>query len=353
MRAANPPRRPDRRQVGDGRSTQPRAARAGRARPSTPCRWPARPGLARPRRRRSTARAGRRSRLPPRRDAGRPGRGSCAPSSTAPVGSRPPATAARTAGPRLRQLGRPVGDPARPSSGMSGHRPARRRRRRGPPCAARARRARRRGRSGARRRPRPAPRRAGRAAARPLRGGARAHRRRRHPRDHAGAGFNGKAVNEQRSFVGLGERPSSILDHPGRRPASPTTIDDGGHALRGCWCSSTRAPRWRSPTTAAAPPRPADPDRPRRVGARRGGRPATSRLLRPRRRDPRPRSRCPPPTRPSPTSSRRGRAPRCLVSDLWYTRVLDPRLAVTGLTRNGLWLIEDGEITTPKLRSRR
>jgi predicted Zn-dependent protease len=37
-----------------------------------------------------------------------------------------------------------------------------------------------------------------------------------------------------------------------------------------------------------------------------------------------------------------------LVSDLWYTRMLDPRtLAVTGLTRNGLWLIEDGEITTP------
>jgi predicted Zn-dependent protease len=37
-----------------------------------------------------------------------------------------------------------------------------------------------------------------------------------------------------------------------------------------------------------------------------------------------------------------------LVSDLWYTRMLDPRtLAVTGLTRNGLWLIEDGAITTP------
>lgn len=34
-----------------------------------------------------------------------------------------------------------------------------------------------------------------------------------------------------------------------------------------------------------------------------------------------------------------------LVTDLWYTRVLDPRsLAVTGLTRNGVWLIENGEI---------
>jgi predicted Zn-dependent protease len=37
-----------------------------------------------------------------------------------------------------------------------------------------------------------------------------------------------------------------------------------------------------------------------------------------------------------------------LVSDFWYTRVLDPRsLALTGLTRNGVWLIEDGQITRP------
>jgi predicted Zn-dependent protease len=37
-----------------------------------------------------------------------------------------------------------------------------------------------------------------------------------------------------------------------------------------------------------------------------------------------------------------------LVTDNYYTRVLDPRtLVVTGLTRNGVWLIEDGVITTP------
>lgn len=37
-----------------------------------------------------------------------------------------------------------------------------------------------------------------------------------------------------------------------------------------------------------------------------------------------------------------------LVTDYWYTRVLDPRsLVVTGLTRNGVWLIEDGQVTTP------
>jgi predicted Zn-dependent protease len=37
-----------------------------------------------------------------------------------------------------------------------------------------------------------------------------------------------------------------------------------------------------------------------------------------------------------------------LVSDHWYTRVLDPKsLVVTGLTRNGIWLIEDGELIRP------
>jgi len=37
-----------------------------------------------------------------------------------------------------------------------------------------------------------------------------------------------------------------------------------------------------------------------------------------------------------------------LVSDFWYTRVLDPRtLVVTGLTRNGVWLVEDGEVVAP------
>lgn len=37
-----------------------------------------------------------------------------------------------------------------------------------------------------------------------------------------------------------------------------------------------------------------------------------------------------------------------LVTDHWYTRVLDPRtLVMTGLTRNGVWLIENGEVTQP------
>ncbi|HYN92494.1 MAG TPA: metallopeptidase TldD-related protein [Pilimelia sp.] len=34
-----------------------------------------------------------------------------------------------------------------------------------------------------------------------------------------------------------------------------------------------------------------------------------------------------------------------LITDFWYTRVLDPKtLVVTGLTRNGAWLIEGGEV---------
>jgi len=37
-----------------------------------------------------------------------------------------------------------------------------------------------------------------------------------------------------------------------------------------------------------------------------------------------------------------------LVTDHWYTRVLDPRtLVMTGLTRNGVWLIESGKIVRP------
>jgi predicted Zn-dependent protease len=37
-----------------------------------------------------------------------------------------------------------------------------------------------------------------------------------------------------------------------------------------------------------------------------------------------------------------------LVTDFWYTRILDPRTqVVTGLTRNGVWLIESGRVQRP------
>jgi predicted Zn-dependent protease len=37
-----------------------------------------------------------------------------------------------------------------------------------------------------------------------------------------------------------------------------------------------------------------------------------------------------------------------LVTDFWYSRILDPRTqVVTGLTRNGVWLIENGRVQRP------
>jgi predicted Zn-dependent protease len=37
-----------------------------------------------------------------------------------------------------------------------------------------------------------------------------------------------------------------------------------------------------------------------------------------------------------------------VVTDFWYTRILDPRTqVVTGLTRNGVWLVEDGRVVRP------
>jgi predicted Zn-dependent protease len=37
-----------------------------------------------------------------------------------------------------------------------------------------------------------------------------------------------------------------------------------------------------------------------------------------------------------------------VVHDFWYTRILDPKTqVVTGLTRNGVFLVEDGVVTRP------
>jgi PmbA/TldA metallopeptidase C-terminal domain len=37
-----------------------------------------------------------------------------------------------------------------------------------------------------------------------------------------------------------------------------------------------------------------------------------------------------------------------LITDFWYTRLLDPRrLVVTGLTRNGVFLVRDGIVVQP------
>jgi predicted Zn-dependent protease len=43
-----------------------------------------------------------------------------------------------------------------------------------------------------------------------------------------------------------------------------------------------------------------------------------------------------------------GQRQALLITDFWYTRLLDPRrMVVTGLTRNGVFLIEDGVVTRP------
>jgi predicted Zn-dependent protease len=171
-------------------------------------------------------------------------------------------------------------------------------------------------------------------------------------------GFNGKAVNEGRSFVEVGAAqfdPSlSIVDDPfdprgpglafdveGTPKARRTFVDAGttvavahdrrsaaiagerstGHALAGAASFGAIATNLRlEPATGS------EIQRPEQWGHGASG--------------------------PIPDASvqalvaqvRRG----LLVTDFWYTRVLDPRtLVVTGLTRNGVWLIEDGEIVAP------
>jgi len=52
------------------------------------------------------------------------------------------------------------------------------------------------------------------------------------------------------------------------------------------------------------------------------------------------------PTAPSARALVSGMRRGLLITDFWYTRVLDQKsLVITGLTRNGVWLVEDGEVT--------
>ncbi|AGL20885.1 TldD/PmbA family protein [Actinoplanes sp. N902-109] len=52
------------------------------------------------------------------------------------------------------------------------------------------------------------------------------------------------------------------------------------------------------------------------------------------------------PTAPSARALVAGLTRGLLITDFWYTRVLDQKsLVMTGLTRNGVWLVENGEIT--------
>ncbi len=166
-------------------------------------------------------------------------------------------------------------------------------------------------------------------------------------------GFNGKAVNEGRSFVAVGtdqfDPLVSIVDDPfdprglgqafdvegtpkatrafvdagmstavahDRRSGAQAGVPSTGHALAGAAAFGAFA------TNLHLVPGDADLGEPDEVDG---------------------------PMADASVAALVGRVERgLLVSDFWYTRVLDPRtLVVTGLTRNGVWLIENGTVTAP------
>jgi predicted Zn-dependent protease len=136
----------------------------------------------------------------------------------------------------------------------------------------------------------------------------------------AAYGFNGKAFIERRSFARLGEQQ---LD-----PAVTMIEDVTAPGAIGLPFDSEGTPKRRVEFVAGGVTRSVAHDR--RSAAQAGVEVAG------------------PAADSSVTALVAGVRRGLLVTDFWYTRVLDPRpLVVTGLTRNGVWLVEDGEITTP------
>ncbi len=152
-------------------------------------------------------------------------------------------------------------------------------------------------------------------------------------------GFNGRSVGEGRSFLRVGEqqfdRSLRIWDAPGDRLSTTLPHDAEGTPRRrvDLVADGVSAAVVHDRRTAAAAgtestghaveggERTGPMPQQLRVGAGTGG--STAEL-----------------------TGRVGRG--LLVSDFWYTRVLDPRtVVVTGLTRNGVWLVEDGQIVSP------
>lgn len=164
-------------------------------------------------------------------------------------------------------------------------------------------------------------------------------------------GFNGKAYQEQRSFVELGatqfDAAITLVDDPETDPALPFDVEGTPRRILPLVERGTTRAVAHDRRTAA------------QMGAVSTGHAAQGRMLS----GPMPvnlrllpagsdgEAAADAPALGSVTDAdtaalvaqvRRG----LLVTDLWYTRVLDPKtLVVTGLTRNGVWLIEDGEIT--------
>jgi predicted Zn-dependent protease len=166
----------------------------------------------------------------------------------------------------------------------------------------------------------------------------------------AGSGFNGRAVGEQRSFVRLGEDqfdpaitlvddPLSVglsLDDEGT-PRQRLVLVDGGrttavtHDRRTAreYAATSTGHHLVSPYNSGPWPRHvtlSPSGEPSEVATEVDGPMADS----------------------SVAELVAGVERGILVSDFWYTRILDPRsLAITGLTRNGVWLVEDGVVTAP------
>ena len=165
-------------------------------------------------------------------------------------------------------------------------------------------------------------------------------------------GFNGKAVNERRSFVELGVAqfdPSlSLVDDPLDPAAGGAAFDVEGTPKRrltfiDAGVSATVAHDRRSAALAGT----ASTGHALPGGAAYGAIPLNLHLLAAAGGGPV--GEVEGPAADSAVADLVAKVGRgLLVSDLWYTRVLDPRtLVVTGLTRNGVWLIEDGKVTTP------
>jgi predicted Zn-dependent protease len=165
-------------------------------------------------------------------------------------------------------------------------------------------------------------------------------------------GFNGKAVNERRSFIRLGEQQFD--------PAVTLVEDMAAPGAIGMPFDSEGTPKRRLELIDAGVSRSVAHDR--RTAAQIGTRstgdafpgartlgpiPLSARLLPAGATEP-VREAAGPPADSSVAALVAGVGRGLLVTDFWYTRVLDPRpLVVTGLTRNGVWLIENGEIIRP------
>jgi predicted Zn-dependent protease len=164
--------------------------------------------------------------------------------------------------------------------------------------------------------------------------------------------FNGKAVNERRSFIELGEAQFdpvlSIVDDPfdpsglgfafdaEGTPKQRLMFVDAGISASVAHDRRSAAQAGATSTAHALP------------GAAAFGAIATNLHLVPSGGGEAP-GEVEGPAVDSSVSTLVGQVSRgLLVSDFWYTRVLDPRtLVITGLTRNGVWLIEDGAVTKP------